>query len=251
MNPYLLEVCVDSTESALEAAAGGADRLELCSNLIIGGTTPSAALFREIRSMTDIRIHALIRPRFGDFCYTNHEFHIMLEEVKQFAALGAEGIVIGILKPDGNLDLERMRLLIEAAGDMSVTLHRAFDVCRNPQAALHEAIDLGIRTILTSGQENSCLSGRALLDRLVKEAAGRIDILAGAGINASVIRTLAESTGVRSFHMSGKTVLDSSMVYRRQNVNMGLPSLSEYEIWRTDREEIKKARRVLDELSSL
>ena len=129
MKDYILETCVDSVESAMAAAEGGADRLELCSNLIIGGTTPGPWLFEEIRKRSDIRIHALIRPRFGDFCYTDAEFSMIRNAVKDFRKMGAEGVVVGILKPDGTLNMEQMKELMDAAGDMSVTLHRAFDVC--------------------------------------------------------------------------------------------------------------------------
>ena len=126
MKDYILETCVDSVESAMAAAEGGADRLELCSNLIIGGTTPGPWLFEEIRKRSDIRIHALIRPRFGDFCYTDAEFSMIRNAVKDFRKMGAEGVVVGILKPDGTLNMEQMKELMDAAGDMSVTLHRAF-----------------------------------------------------------------------------------------------------------------------------
>jgi copper homeostasis protein len=157
MRKFELEACVDSVESALAAQRGGAARIELCGNLIIGGTTPSPALFQEIREHSDIRAHILIRPRFGDFCYTDYEFQIIRKEVKAFRQLGAEGIVIGILKPDGTLDLDRMRILIEEAGDMSVTLHRAFDVCVDPFETMEQARELGVNIILTSGQKNHCL----------------------------------------------------------------------------------------------
>ena len=136
MDGFILESCVDSVESALAAANGGATRLELCSNLVIGGTTPSPWLFEEIRKYTDIRIHALIRPRFGDFCYTDPEFSIIRQAVKDFNKMGAEGVVFGILKPDGTLNLEQMKELMEAAEGMSVTLHRAFDVCVDPYEAM-------------------------------------------------------------------------------------------------------------------
>ena len=125
---YILEACVDSVESAMAAVEGGADRLELCGNLIIGGTTPGPWLFDEIRKRSDIRIHALIRPRFGDFCYTDAEFSMIKHAVEDFRKMGAEGVVFGVLKPDGTLNMEQMKELMEAAGDMSVTLHRAFDV---------------------------------------------------------------------------------------------------------------------------
>ncbi len=248
MKKYILESCVDSVESALAAAKGGADRLELCANLIIGGTTPSPALFEEIRKVSPIRIHALIRPRFGDFCYTDYEFAMIRREVAMYREMGAEGVVIGILNPDGSLNMEQMEILMEEAGGMSVTLHRAFDVCRDPFEALDQAKKLGIHTILTSGQKNSASAGRDLLKELTERAGDAIDIMAGGGVNAQVIRELAPYTGAHVFHMSGKITLDSRMEYRREGVNMGLPSLSEFEIWRTKAENIRAAREVLDSL---
>ena len=248
MKKYILESCVDSVESALAAAKGGADRLELCANLIIGGTTPSPALFEEIRKVSPIRIHALIRPRFGDFCYTDYEFAMIRREVAMYREMGAEGVVIGIPNPDGSLNMEQMEILMEEAGGMSVTLHRAFDVCRDPFEALEQAKKLGIYTILTSGQKNSASAGRDLLKELTERAGDAIDIMAGGGVNAQVIRELAPYTGAHVFHMSGKITLDSQMEYRREGVNMGLPSLSEFEIWRTKAENIRAAREVLDSL---
>ena len=162
MKEYILEACVDSVESAMAAVEGGADRLELCGNLIIGGTTPGPWLFDEIRKRSDIRIHALIRPRFGDFCYTDAEFSMIKHAVEDFRKMGAEGVVFGVLKPDGTLNMEQMKELMEAAGDMSVTLHRAFDVCVDPIETMEQAISLGINTILTSGQRNVCLQGADL-----------------------------------------------------------------------------------------
>ena len=248
MKKYILESCVDSVESALAAAKGGADRLELCANLIIGGTTPSPALFEEIRKVSTIRMHALIRPRFGDFCYTDYEFAIIRREVAMYREMGAEGVVIGCLNPDGSLNMEHMETLMKEAGGMSVTLHRAFDVCRDPFEALDQAKKLGIHTILTSGQKNSASAGRDLLKELTERAGDAIDIMAGGGVNAQVIRELAPYTGAHVFHMSGKITLDSRMEYRREGVNMGLPSLSEFEIWRTKAENIRAAREVLDSL---
>lgn len=248
MENYILEACVDSVESALAAAQGGATRLELCSNLIIGGTTPSPWLFKEIRKHTDIRIHALIRPRFGDFCYTDPEFAIIKQAVADFRELGAEGVVFGILKPDGTLNMEQMKELMDAAGDMSVTLHRAFDVCADPYRALDQAIELGIDTILTSGQKNVCIEGAELLRELVEKSGDRITIQVGSGASAEVIRQMYPLTHARAYHMSGKVTLDSVMEYRREGVNMGLPALSEFEVWRTDPEKIREAIKVLEEL---
>ena len=245
MKNYVLECCVDSVESAINATSGGANRLELCSNLIIGGTTPDVALVVEIRKHTEIRIHALIRPRFGDFCYSKYEMEIMKTQIQALKEAGVEGVVIGVLDEDGNLNLEAMRELIEAAEGLSITLHRAFDMCRDPFETLEEAIELGVNTILTSGQKQSAWEGRELLAELIEKADGRIDIMAGAGINASTIEKLAPITKGTSFHMSGKVTLDSKMRYRKADVSMGLPSLSEYEIWQTSEEAVKAAVEVL------
>lgn len=248
MKQFILEACVDSVESALAAQQGGAARTELCSNLIIGGTTPGTSLFEEIRSVSDIRTHVLIRPRFGDFCYTEYEFRVMRREVRKFRELKADGVVIGILRPDGSLDKERMKLLMEDAGDLSVTLHRAFDVCADPFQTLEDARELGIRTILTSGQENDCLAGKELLRELVKREHGDLTIMVGSGVDAETIRILQPYTGARAFHMSGKTTLPSSMAYRKSGVSMGLPAFSEFEIIRTEQAKIRAACDVLEAL---
>ena len=248
MKNYILEACVDSVESALEAQCGGATRLELCSSLIIGGTTPSPCLFQEIREHSDICTHVLIRPRFGDFCYTDYEFQVIRREVCNFRELGADGVVIGILKPDGTLDMERMRILMEEAGEMSVTLHRAFDVCVDPFEAMEQAKELGIRTILTSGQKNHCLDGRDTIKKLVELEDGIITIQVGSGVDEETIRQIQPYTGAHAFHMSGKQNLESMMVYRKEGVSMGVPSISEFEIIRTEQEKIRQECRVLEEL---
>lgn len=245
MNNYILECCVDSVESAINAADGGASRLELCSNLIIGGTTPDVALVKEIRKHTDIRIHALIRPRFGDFCYSEYEMEIMKSQIRALKEAGVEGVVIGVLDEEGNLDVPKMKELLQEASGLSVTLHRAFDMCRDPFQALDEAIQLEINTILTSGQKQSAWEGRELLCQLIEKADGRIDIMAGAGINATVIEKLIPITKGTSYHMSGKITLDSPMKYRKADVSMGLPSLSEYEIWQTSEKSVRAAIEVL------
>ncbi len=248
MKDFILEVCADSVESVLAGERGGATRIELCANLVIGGTTPGPKLFEEIRKHSNIRIHVLIRPRFGDFCYTDYEYSIMKEEVKVFRELGAEGVVIGTLKPDGTLDQKAMYGLMEEAGEMSVTLHRAFDMSINPYEAMEQAISLGVDTILSSGQKNECTQGIPLLKSLTDESRERICIQAGGGVNAAVIRRVYQATGVTAYHMSGKAALDSAMHYRKEDVNMGLPSLSEYIIYRTIEENVRQARQVLEEL---
>ncbi len=245
---YILEVCADSVQSAVAAQEGGADRIELCSGLVIGGLSPSPALFKQIRKYTDLKIRTLLRPRFGDFCYDDYEFQTLKEEVEMFRELGADGVVIGMLNPDGTLDMERMEVLVNAAGDIGITLHRAFDVCRDPYEALEQCASLGIDTILTSGQKSSAWEGRGLLAKLAEQAAGRVEILAGAGVNPGVIEKLAGCTAVRAFHMSGKKVMDSRMEFRREGVPMGIPGFSEFEIWQTDREQVRRAVQVLQSL---
>ena len=240
--PYTLEVCVDSTASALAAQRGGADRLELCADLIVGGTTPSLALVRQVKETTGLPIRALLRPRFGDFCYDRWELAQMKESSAALVAAGADGIVTGVLTPDGALDAEALRPIYEAA------LHRAFDVCRDPFAALDTACALGLSTILTSGQAASAPAGAPLLRQLVDCAAGRIEILVGAGVSPANLPALAKQTGAHSFHLSGKQVLDSRMTFRREGVPMGLPGFSEFELWQTSEETIRKARNVLDTL---
>lgn len=244
---YLLECCTDSVESALAAERGGADRLELCSGLVIGGVTPGTGLFQAIRERSRIRMHVLIRPRFGDFCYTDAEVDVMCRDIAQFGKLGAEAVVIGALRPDGSLNRSAMQKMIQAAEGMDVTLHRAFDVAKEPFAVLEEAIELGIHTILTSGQAAHCLEGIALLKELKARAGDRIDVLAGAGIDAEAIRLLLAETEITSFHMSGKKTVGSEMKFRREGVNMGLPSFGEFEIWRTDEAKVREARQVLEQ----
>ena len=243
---YTLEVCADCTESALEAAKNGATRLELCANLVIGGTTPGLELFREIRAESDIDINVLIRPRFGDFHYTNHELAIMCREIETFAGEGAHGIVIGSLNSDGSLHVPQMREMIAAAGNCHITLHRAFDVCRDPFEVMEQAAGLGVDTILTSGQEASCLAGRDMLKQLIEKAPEGMDILIGAGVTPEVIRQILSQMPAKHFHMSGKKVLDSAMTWRNPKVNMGLPGISEFEIYRTDGAVIREAKEILE-----
>lgn len=244
----MLEVCVDSVESAIAAFKGGADRIELCSDLPVGGVTPSETLFRMIRKYTDLKIRVLLRPRFGDFCYSIYELEIMREDIQRFSELGADGIVTGVLTPQGSLDKEQMEIFIKDAGKMDVALHRAFDVCRNPLETMEDAISLGIKTILTSGQKNSAWDGRMLLKELQEKSNNRIEILAGAGIDTDTIVKLYKETGITSYHLSGKIKMESKMEFRNPQVSMGLPGFSEYEIWQTSQENVENARKVLDNL---
>jgi len=243
---YILETCVDSVESAMEAVKGGANRLELCSNLIIGGTTPNINLFKLINEKTNIKINVLIRPRYGDFCYTENEFEIMKRDIQMFKKGGAYGIVIGILRPDGTLDIDKMKELIEEANGMHITLHRAFDVCKDPFATLEEVKKLGINSILTSGQKSKCTEGKKLLKELVEKAEDKIEILIGSGINSSNVEDIIRYTKSYAVHTSGKIEVESDMKYRKEDISMGFPLLSEYVILRTKREEIAKIKEVLE-----
>ena len=244
----VLEVCVDSVESAEIAAHGGATRLELCANLVIGGTSPDEDLFCMVRERVDIPVRVLLRPRFGDFLYSNAEYELLRRQVRRFAALGADGVVIGLLRPDGTLDEARMAELISLAGGCGVTLHRAFDVCRDPFEALEAARRLGVDTILTSGQQASCTEGAPLLAQLVAAAGGRPQILVGAGVNATVIRDLQPQTHADAFHLSAKRTLDSGMTFRRAGVPMGLPGMDEFTVWQCDEAAVRQARAALDAL---
>lgn len=245
MKDFMLEACVDSAESACIATENGAMRLELCANLVIGGTTPTLALFQEVRKRCSNTINVLIRPRFGDFCYSDYEFEIIRKEIRQFEQAGADGVVIGILKPDGSLDCDRMRECMGLAEKMQVTLHRAIDVCKDPYEALEQSVGLGIDTILTSGQEDHCLKGAECIKRLHQQAGGRITIMAGSGVKAENLEELHRLTGIKSFHMSGKKLVESRMQYRKENVHMGTEFLSEFEIWQTDAEAIGRAKEIL------
>ena len=238
----MLEVCIDSVESAVAAQEGGAERLELCSALVIGGLSPTPALFEAVRRRVALPMRVMVRPRFGDFLYTQPEKEMMLAEARHWRGHGAEGIVTGALLPDGRLDLPCLKQMVETAGEMRCTLHRAFDLCSDPFAALEEAVSLGFDTILTSGQQASCRLGAALIAELRRRAAGRIEILVGAGVDADAIREMRVSTGCTSFHMSGKITLDSGMTFRRDGVPMGFPGLNEYSLWRTDAARIRSAR---------
>ena len=252
----VLEVCVDSTASALAAKRGGADRLELCADLIVGGTTPSLTLVQQVRAETGLPVRALLRPRFGDFCYDSYELTQMEQLAAELVEAGADGIVTGVLTPEGALDAGAMQLIYAAARraaekagrPVACTLHRAFDVCADPFAALETARSMGLCTILTSGQAASAPQGAALLRQLTERAGKDMEILAGAGVSAQNIPVLAAQTGVRAFHLSGKQVLQSRMTFRREGVPMGLPGFSEFEVWQTSEANIRAARQALDSL---
>ena len=254
----VLEVCVDSTASALAAKRGGASRLELCADLIVGGTTPSLALVRQVKAETGLPVRALLRPRFGDFCYDSYELAQMEQLAAELVEAGADGIVTGVLTPEGQLDAEAMRPIYAAARraaekagrPVACTLHRAFDVSADPFAALETVRSMGLCTILTSGQAASAPKGAELLGRLVERAGDSVEILVGAGVTAQNIPARSAQTGAHAFHLSGKQVLQSRMTFRREGVPMGLPGFSEFEVWQTGEENIRAARQALDAMKN-
>lgn len=222
MKNYSFEVCANSVESCLAAQAGGANRVELCAGIPEGGTTPSygdIAVAREL--LKETRLHVIIRPRGGDFLYSPVEQRIMLKDIDLARKLGVDGVVFGCLTAEGDVDLPLMRQLMEAAEDMSVTFHRAFDVCRNPQQALEDIIGLGCHRILTSGQQPTAEQGIPLLKNLQQQADGRIILLAGCGVNETNIARIAQETGIHEFHFSAREQMESDMLYRNPQVSMG------------------------------
>ena len=246
----LLEVCIDSLSSARAAIAGGADRLELCSALAIGGLTPYAELLKQIRQESHIPVRCLMRPRAGDFLYTREEIRMMAEQIRRLKDLGADGFVIGCLTPEGELDKTAMEPLLEAARGTELTLHRCIDVSRDIERTYRNAGALGFDTVLTSGAAANCKLGAEVIGRLLqlREEISGPEVLIGAGVNAKVIAYFREHYPLcRSFHMSGKTDLESGMQFRREGVPMGLPGLDEWHIQQTDPEAVRAARAALDD----
>lgn len=246
----VLETCVDSLASARAAIAGGADRLELCSALTVGGLTPYAELLRQIRAESNIPIRCLIRCRAGDFLYSADEIALMAEQIRNHKKAGATGFVIGCLTHDGNLDPLAMKPLIDAADGAPLTLHRCIDVSRDLVKTYRDAAKLGIGTVLTSGGASDCEKGMETIGTLLqlRDKEGGPEILIGAGVNAQRIRMFRNRfPSAGAFHTSGKILVESNMTFRRADVPMGLPGLDEWHIQQTDAESIRQCKQVLYE----
>ncbi len=220
VNPKI-EVCANSAASCVAAEQGGAVRVELCAGIPEGGTTPSYGEMVTARRAIGIQLNVIIRPRGGDFLYTPAEVQTMLLDIEAAKAAGADGVVFGCLGADGTVDVETNARLKQAAGGLSTTFHRAFDVCRDPFEALEEIIALGFDRILTSGQEATAPAGSALIAELVRRAQGRIIIMPGCGVNETNVAGLARDTGATEFHMSARRRVEGGMVYRNERVSMG------------------------------
>lgn len=216
-----VEICVDSVESAVAAQAGGADRVELCDNLMEGGTTPSYGSIEVARELLQIGLQVIIRPRGGDFLYSDIEFEIMCRDIELAKRAGADGVVIGILTSDGGIDIARTAELVKLARPMSVTFHRAFDVCRDAVGAVGELAAINVDRILTSGQEATALEGMDLIAELVKHASGRIGIIACGNLNERNVKKVIAETGIREVHFTAFGDVSSGMRFRNERVNMG------------------------------
>ena len=217
-----IEICANSAQSALMAQKGGAYRVELCAGIPEGGTTPSAGEICVARALLkETRLNVIIRPRGGDFLYSELEQEIMLRDIELCRSIGVDGVVIGCLTADGDVDMQAMKRLMAAADGLDVTFHRAFDMCRNPEKALEDIISLGCNRVLTSGQAPTALAGIDMLEKLVGQADGRIIIMPGCGVRPDNIRRIADATGATEFHSSARSSIDSGMLYRNPAVSMG------------------------------
>ena len=244
---FKFEICANSVESCLAAQEGGANRVELCAGIPEGGTTPSYGEIKVARKLlNETKLHVIIRPRGGDFLYTPLEIERMEEDIRLCRELGVDGVVIGCLTEDGEVDMEANRRLVELAkGDselkpMSVTFHRAFDRAANPQKALEDIISLGCDRILTSGQQPKAVEGVALLAELKKIAAGRIILLAGCGVNEDNIRTIFDATNIHEYHFSARVNVPSKMKQLNTNVYMGAEGADEANSPVTSAERVKQ-----------
>ena len=235
----ILEICAGSVESAIAARDGGAKRIELCAALEVGGVTPSAGVIAEARKVEGLVLNVIIRPRGGDFLYNEYEVACMEEDIRTCKRLGADGVVIGALTAEGDIDKDACKRLIDTADGMSVTFHRAFDMCRNPQEALEELISLGCDRVLTSGLASTAEAGIPLLKQLVEQAAGRIIIMPGCGVNSKNAAMILNATGAEEIHASARKSVGSGMVFRHSGVSMGNPDCDEFARKETDVNEVR------------
>ncbi|XP_006925951.1 LOW QUALITY PROTEIN: copper homeostasis protein cutC homolog [Pteropus alecto] len=235
-NGFLMEVCVDSVESAINAERGGADRIELCSSLLEGGTTPSMGVLQVVKQCVQIPVFVMIRPRGGDFLYSDREVEVMKADIHLAKLYGADGLVFGALTEDGHIDKELCMSLVALCRPLPVTFHRAFDMVHDPMAALETLLTLGFERVLTSGWEvTSALEGLPLIKRLIDQAKGRIVVMPGGGITDRNLQRILEGSGAAEFHCSARSARDSGMKFRNSSVVMGASlSSSEYSIKVTD-----------------
>jgi copper homeostasis protein len=244
-----LEICCDSVESAIIAATAGADRIELCSDLIEGGITPGYGTISSARENLVINLNVIIRPRGGDFLYSDTEFETMKRDIENCYRLGVNEIVTGILLRDGSVDVERTSQLVKIALPMGVTFHRAFDMCNDPFKGLEDVITTGAGRLLTSGQKNSAAEGAVVIKKLVKQSNNRIIVMAGGGIDHENVENLIRTTNVREIHMTGRKVVQSNMTYIKNGISMGgIRDIPEFSRKVADTEEIKEILKILERI---
>jgi copper homeostasis protein len=240
---YIIEIATSDFITTKSAVEGGADRIELCANLAEGGTTPSYGTVKQCRESFDVLLYPIIRPRGGDFLYTEEEFSIMLQDIRLFKELGCDGVVIGMLNRDGGIDYEHSARLVEAAYPLGVTFHRAFDRCREPLEALEQLVEMGCERILTSGQLPTVTEGVELIAELNRKADDRIIIMPGSGLRKENIKWLAEKTGCREFHSSLRGKANSGMEF----IHPGFAGSAEsYMNNAIDPEEVRALRNALE-----
>jgi copper homeostasis protein len=240
MGPTILEICVDAVDSAQSAERGGAQRVELCSNLLEGGVTPSAGLIAIVRKNISIALQVMVRPRGGDFCYSDDEFAAMKQDILTAKSLRADGIVLGILNLDGSIDVSRTRELVELSKPLPVTFHRAFDVVTNLIQAMEDVISTGAHRILTSGGQPSAREGVSSLANLVKASAGRVTILAGGGINHRNVCEVVEKSGVREVHAGLRTIISGRMAQTNKKISPGVTGMDESQRFVVQQENVEK-----------
>ncbi len=240
-----LEICVYSVEAALAAQKAGADRVELCSGFAEGGLTPSAGTIRMVRKKLDIECYVMIRPRGGDFCYSDNEFEQMRRDIEFAKSCGVDGVVLGALQPNGHVNIIRTRELVQLAAPLKVTFHRAFDLAVDPFRALDDAVVCGCCRVLTSGQKKTAVEGFETIRKLVPYAGGRIDIMAGSGVSPVNARMFIDA-GVQALHFSAKKIKDSRMIYRNPDVPiMQADAISDYDLITIDEEKVRKMTEVI------
>lgn len=238
-NNVTVEIAVHTVESAIAAEAGRADRVELFSDPCEGGVTPSVGLIGLVRENVTQDVHIMIRPRGGDFHYSDLEFDIMSRDIETAKRLGANGLVFGLVNLDGTVDVERTRQLVEASRPASVTFHRAFDVCRDLEKGLEDLISCGVDRVLTSGGEANATEGIKCIANLVRIARNRIIIMAGGGVNKASLRAIVEQTGVREVHAGLRSTIPSPVRFRNQKVLIGYRAPEEYERIVVNEEEVR------------
>lgn len=243
----ILEICIDSVESGIIAERAGADRVELCDNLYEGGTTPGTGTIRIARKEIGIALNIMIRPRGGDFLYSDIEFNIIKEDIKIAREEGANGVVAGILKADGSIDVPRTMELIELASPLPFTFHRAFDMTNEPFNAMEDIIKCGASRILTSGHTNLVVDNIKLVKELITKAGNRIIIMPGSGINENNIAGIINETGATEFHLSGHRIINSRMRFQKSNIYMGgIAEIPEFSRKIADESRIRKIRDIID-----